>query len=182
MRTPNRRRQFKGLSLHLSRHPSANRRRLVTRTQRWNDTVMPGLCRWCAEPAARIVLTWHSYCLTAYRIASGQKSDRIETDLCEICGSEADELDHRLSITVAKTLGISALIRAFTPQNLRWLCQQCHRQKTRQDRLLAGYLRGCALDWRSARKLIHLHRPWLDSFLLKGTLEAERTEALTRAG
>ena len=91
---------------------------------------MNGICRWCNEPTASIRTRWHLYCLNAYRVASGQHPDEIQHTLCEICGDPSDEMDHRLSIEVARALGPAAMLRAFTLDNLRWLCRSCHRRKT----------------------------------------------------
>ncbi len=35
--------------------------------------------------------------------------------------------------------GPAAMPREVTPNNLDWLCRDCHRSKTRQDRRLAGF-------------------------------------------
>ena len=126
---------------------------------------MRGVCRWCHEDASSIQLTWHEYCLDAYRVASGQKPERIQLTMCESCGDAAEELDHRLAIEVARALGQDALMRAFTLENLQWLCRECHRRKTRLDRRLARYLAGCSLDWRSAWRVARLNRAWLIAFL-----------------
>ena len=88
-----------------------------------------------------------------------------------MCGDPSDEMDHRLAIEVARALGPAAMLRAFTPENLRWLCRSCHRRKTRQDRRLAKFLSTCSLDWHSARRLLPQHREWLRSFLLPCSLE-----------
>ena len=68
-----------------------------------------------------------------------------------MCGDPSDEMDHRLAIEVARALGPAAMLRAFTPENLRRLCRGCHKRKTRQDRRLAKFLSACSLDWHSAR-------------------------------
>ena len=138
MHTPIRRRQLRGLVLHHRRHPAEYPRRLVERT-------------------ANIKTRWHLYCLNIYRVASGQHPDEIQHTLCEICGDSSDEMDHRLAIEVARALGPEAMLRAFTPDNLRWLCRGCHKRKTRQDRLLAKFLSGCSLDWHSARRMLRQH-------------------------
>ena len=171
MRTPIRRRQLRGLVLHHRRHPSEHPRRLVNRTARWGEPPIDGICRWCYEPTAGIRLRWHLYCLNAYRVASGQHPDDIQNTLCEICGDPSDEIDHRLAIRVARALGPAAILRAFTLDNLRWLCRSCHRRKTRQDRLLAKFLAACSLDWYKAQRLRRRHHSWLRSFLLPCTLE-----------
>ena len=171
MRTPIRRRQLRGLVLHHRRHPSEHPRRLVSRTARWGEPPLNGICRWCYELTASPSTRWHRYCLNAYRVASGQHPDEIQHTLCEMCGNPSDEMDHRLAIEVARALGPEAMLRAFTPENLRWLCRDCHRRKTRQDRLLAKFLSACSLDWHSARRLLGQHYDWLQTFLLPCSLE-----------
>ena len=146
MKTPIRRRQLRGLVLHHRRHPSTHPRRLVNRTARWGEPPGNGICRWCYEPTAHIRTRWHLYCLNAYRVASGQHPEEIQHTLCQMCGEGADEIDHRLAINVARALGPAAMLRAFTPDNLRWLCRRCHRHKTRQDRLLAKFITARSLD------------------------------------
>ena len=97
MRNRMRGRRLRGLVLHHRRHPSAHPRRLVTRTASWRDNPVRGVCRWCHEHTAAIQLTWHNYCLAAYRVASGQKPPGIQVTMCEGCGGPAAELDHRLA-------------------------------------------------------------------------------------
>ena len=101
-----------------------------------------------------------------------------------MCGERADEIDHRLAIEVARALGPAATLRAFTPDNLRWLCRSCHRRKTRQDRLLAKFVTACSLDWHGARRLLRRNRRWALSFLLPGSLEPDVSNAASpsRAG
>ena len=173
MRTPIRRRQLRGLVLHHRRHPSEHRRRLVNRTASWGEPPVNGICRWCYEHTASIKTRWHRYCLNAYRVASGQHPDEIQHTLCEICGDPSEEMDHRLAIEVARALGPAAMLRAFTPENLRWLCRSCHRYKTRQDWRLAKFLSACSLDWHSTRRLLRRHHTWLQSFLLPCSLEPD---------
>ena len=165
MRNRMRRRRLRGLVLHHRRHPSAHPRRLVTRTANWRDSPVRGVCRWCHEHTAAIHLTWHDYCLAAYRVASGQKPLGIQVTMCEGCGGPAAELDHRLAINVARAMGPEALRRSFTLENMQWLCSSCHRRKTRLDRRLARFLSACSLDWRGARRAWRLNRAWADVFL-----------------
>ena len=171
MKTPIRHRQLRGLVLHYRRHPAEHRRRLVNRTASWGEAPVNGICRWCYELTASPSTRWHLYCLNAYRVVSGQHPDEIQHTLCEICGDPSDEMDHRLAIEVARALGPEAMLRAFTLDNLRWLCRDCHRRKTRQDRRLAKFLSVCSMDLHSARRLMRQHREWLRSFLLPGSLE-----------
>ena len=154
MKTHIRQRQLRGLVLHHRRHPADHPRRLVNRTARWGEPPQNGICRWCYERTAHIKTRWHPYCLNAYRVASGQHPEEIQHTLCEICGGPSDEMDHRLAINVARALGPAAMLRAFTLDNLRWLCRSCHRRKTRQDRRLAKFLAACSLDWYSVKKLL----------------------------
>ena len=158
------RRRLRGLVIHHRRHPSAHPRRLVRRTRNWGERPVSGVCRWCREHAASIQLTWHGYCLDAYRVASGQKP-AMQLTMCQGCSGPADELDHRLAINVAPALGPLDLRRAFTLENLQWLCNSCHRRKTRLDRYLARYLRVCSLDWRGAMRAWRLNRAWAGAFL-----------------
>ena len=171
MRTPIRRRQLRGLVLHHRRHPAEHPRRLVNRTTRWGEPPVNGICRWCYELTASPGTRWHRYCLNSYRVASGQHPDEIQHTLCEICGDPSDEMDHRLAIEVARALGPAAMLRAFTPENLRWLCRDCHKRKTDQDRWLAKFLSACSLDWHDARRLLGQNREWLQTFLLPCSLE-----------
>ena len=158
------RRRLRGLVIHHRIHPSAHPRRLVRRTRSWGERPVNGVCRWCGEHASSIQLTRHGYCLDAYRVASGQKPG-IHLTMCEGCAGPADELDHRLAINVARAMGPQALRRAFTLENLQWLCHQCHRRKTKLDRCLAPYLRVCSLDWRGALRIWRLNRVWAGAFL-----------------
>ena len=168
-------RRLRGLVLHHRRHPSAHPRRLVTRTARWGEPPVRGVCRWCHEHTAAIHLTWHDYCLAAYRIASGQKPLGIQVTMCEGCGGPAAELDHRLAINVARAMGPEALRRAFTLENLQWLCSPCHRRKTRLDRRLARFLSVCSLDWRGSLRAWRLNRAWAGAFLAPlGIVDAGR--------
>ena len=173
MKTPIRQRQLRGLVLHHRRHPAEHSRRLVNRTARWGEPPRNGICRWCYELTASPKTRWHLYCLTIYiiAVASGQHPEEIQRTLCEICGDPPDEMDHRLSIEVARALGPAAMLRAFTLDNLRWLCRSCHKRKTRQDRRLAKFLAACSLDWYSARQLLRQNRSWALSFMLPCSLE-----------
>ena len=73
---------------------------------------------------------------------------------CAACGVRADgnygrnwragadlEDEHELAISVAVELGRQAIMRAFCPGNLRYLCHDCHAAKTKQDRVILKYLR-----------------------------------------
>ena len=158
-------RRLRGLVLHHRRHPSKHPRRLVLRIARRTDTSTPGVCRWCGGPAATITLTWHMYCLDAYRVASGQRPAELRVTMCEGCGGAAQEIDHRLAINVARALGPDALRRVFTQENLRFLCRECHRRKTRLDRCLAAFVRDCSMDWRTELNAWERNREWAEALL-----------------
>ena len=81
-----------------------------------------------------------------------------------------------------RTLGPAAILRAFTPDNLRWLCRDCHRRKTRQDRQLAKFLSACSLNLHGARRLMRQHHEWLQSFLLPSSLEPAPRHGVLAAG
>ena len=84
---------------------------------------------------------------------------------------------------MARALGPAAMLRAFTPDNLRWLCRECHRRKTRQDRLLAKFVAACSLEWYGARRLLRQNHSWALSFLLPCSLDPEtHTGANTSLG
>lgn len=182
MKTPIRTRQLRGLVLHHKRHPATHPRRLVNRTAKWGEPPRNGICRWCYEHTSHIRTRWHPYCLNAYRVASGQHPDEIQKTLCEMCGGPPEEIDHRLSIVVARALGPDAMLRAFTLDNLRWLCRSCHKRKTRQDRLLAKFLTACSLDWRNARRLLRRNHSWALSFTLPCSLEPSPPHGTSATG
>ena len=159
------RRQYRGIIYHQVVHPSDHPRRLVQRVSEWADSPVHGMCRWCIRPTSHFRLIWHAYCFNAYRVATGLKPQQIQKTLCQVCGNPAEELDHKLSITVACALGRDALLRAFTLSNLQWLCRTCHRRKTRLDRRLERFVRSCGLGWRRARVLADRHHRWMRAFL-----------------
>ena len=70
------------------------------------------------------------------------------------------------------------MLRAFTLDNLRWLCRSCHRRKTRQDWQLAKFLSACSLDWYSAKRLLRQHHGWAQSFMLPCSLEPARLNSV----
>ena len=108
--------------------------------------VSRGQCRWCRRPIdasegpRHRAMTWHGGCVPAYLAALGRQVNLAGHPLisrapCEECGGDGQELDHRLALSVAWARGNPrAILRAYTLQNLRWLCIGCHREKTRADR------------------------------------------------
>ena len=73
---------------------------------------------------------------------------------CVTCGATEDrpegwqfgdpvaklEIEHELAISVAVKLGPAGVMRAFMPDNLRWLCHSCHSDKTQRDRVILKIL------------------------------------------
>ena len=156
MRHPRTRRQYRGLLLHTVRHRASHSRRLVNRTARWGEPPINGVCRWRYERTASLKTRWHSYCLDAYRVASGQKPEEMQLTLCEICGGRADEIDHRLAITVAKALGKEAELRAFNARQSQMAVPAMPPAQDGQDRIIARAASARELDWRAGQS--HLIR------------------------
>ena len=132
---------------------------------------MNGICRWCYELTASPTTRWHLYCLNAYRVASGQHPDEIQYTLCEICGDPSDEMDHRLAIEVARALGPAATLRAFTLDNLRWLCPELPQAQDTAGlaacEVSVGMLAGLVRRSASAQA----EPKWVVAFLLPCSLE-----------
>ena len=105
-----------------------------------------GFCRWCDEPCETRRHLWHPECVVYYfaalaRLVAFDEHWMPPTD-CP-CGKPGAELDHRLALAVAWHLGERAWLRAHLPSNLQWLCRDCHRRKTAEDRaMIAGLKRG----------------------------------------
>ena len=115
------------------------------------------ICPWCEEPNDGAAW-WHELCVAAHSVArgvtnrvtySGLGFDSrgwviVPADGCEECGNQIAEVDHRLALSVAverRRLGDRRWWRAWTPSNLRWLCQECHKKKTAEDRHLLADMR-----------------------------------------
>lgn len=98
-----------------------------------------GTCKWCKRPC-KPLRSWHSDCVLAYNLSRGSTKwvDVRNLDLpyeCAICGCETSlEVDHTLSLAVARHLGRRHLLRSFWFKNLRYLCHDCHACKTAADR------------------------------------------------
>ena len=142
--SPARYRQLRGLLLHFRRAwPEIRRRR---KFRRGLINTFPyhqgegGVCRWCQLPTAQGAprQRWDRDCITAYRAAVGGRLDTNGQPLvphsdCP-CGRPGQEVDHRDALVLAWTSGEpSRLLRAYSLDNLMWLCHDCHRAKTRLD-------------------------------------------------
>ena len=113
-----------------------------------------GRCSWCRLPVkVKGRDRWHPDCVAYYALANGShhwgwadlvsmrfpRTDEVIRSLNRCpCGADGHELDHTLAIGVAQALAgpldrrVYAL--AFTLENLRWLCHDCHSQKSGMDR------------------------------------------------
>lgn len=101
-----------------------------------------GICRWCGTAALGKTgkkLAWHPTCLGYYSAAKAVTNVFIDGDWltprqdCS-CGKPSSEVDHRLALGIAARTDIRTYVRAFLPDNLQWLCQKCHNEKTQRDR------------------------------------------------
>ena len=117
-----------------------------------------GTCIWCGLPAVSRAtgfdLKWHGDCVPYYELAAGHHrgtlTKREPDDAC-ICGDpDPTELDHVLAIGVAQrlaeSLGRKVYALAFLPENLQWLCHECHVEKTKIDRAWMRQLDNPAVD------------------------------------
>ena len=111
-----------------------------------------GQCQWCKQPTEPAKL-WHKDCAIAYRIAAGNINHASGRDFksgwkrCAICNAGKSiskiEIDHVLALSIAvehKKAGCRKWWKAWTLNNLRPLCRQCHVAKTKSDRQLLAHL------------------------------------------
>ena len=149
--TPARYRGLRGWVRHVLRNTKCLDGGVASRKPAWGIGYrgVYGTCTWCGLPALSRKgrkLKWHGQCARYHAVAVGamtfNKSWRVtlvvERAAC-ICGAPGTELDHRLAIGVAARLTkLSGRNRpyalAFLPDNLWWLCHDCHTAKTRFDR------------------------------------------------
>lgn len=149
-----------------------------------NDPLRTRRCAWCGDPTQG--RGWHSdhgngdTCLDWYfaakgevEMASPERRRRLNwaTSRCVVCGSRNTEVDHALAICVARELfhadPASRWWLAWTPLNLRPLCHECHRLKTRQDRWLAK-----AIAAYRTRGIAAGEPPWISELRQGSLLEA----------
>ena len=113
-----------------------------------------GTCTWCDETCDKR-RRWHPECAVTYLVAKGMVVHAgtgrpvIKETPCAECGLPFGthrqgpmdyfgfEIDHELALSVAwerRRLGDARWWRAWTINNLRWLCRPCHVAKTAADR------------------------------------------------
>ena len=107
-------------------------------------------CPWCLLPGDADRVAWHPACALYYSAARGLSASWVPSGKLDVygraipltevvpdhtctCGGIGAELDHRFALALAFRFGVRAWVRAMTPQNLQWLCGQCHKEKTRTD-------------------------------------------------
>ena len=146
--TPQKYRQLRGLLHHFRKNNSR-----ITQARTFKRGLFPtfsphqgkaGRCRWCQLPTGGRA-KWHRTCIGAYQNANGQAVTylwgRRRRPMCP-CSRPGTELDHHDALVLAWTSGdLRRLIRAYTLQNLVWLCHACHHLKTRQDLRLLSEMR-----------------------------------------
>ena len=171
LENPSRRRGLKGLLIHLrprlekalaQGRELRGKRNFLPASYGWK--LHKGLCRWCQEPVDSNRRRWHWTRILYYNAATGaghvgaRRPDAVpnhwgitpneyilppeEQWECHLCGKPSRELDHKVAIGVAAREGIRAVLRAFLPDNLQWLCHDCHVAKTREDRFKMSSLEG----------------------------------------
>ena len=136
-------RGLRGLLIHARERPSGSGYRRLIES---HLPKAPGLCNWCRqrvdEKGRRL---WHTFCLDWAETAFGgypYTYMRRRPYACSECGEGGrQEYDHELAISVAHELGRKAVLRAFCPDNLRYLCHSCHVKKTARDRVILKILR-----------------------------------------
>ena len=131
------------------RRPPHNRQ-LISRHDLYASRISAvprGWCFWCHLPAANRRRTYCSDdcrqqrdAVLGYRVFPIFPSVLSQAQ-CVDCGQRDTwkhplnmEVDHELSIHLARQISMKALVAAFLLDNLRWLCANCHKQKTAADR------------------------------------------------
>ena len=104
-----------------------------------------GTCLWCRTPTATPRTRWHPSCVNAYHAATGRSLrymwNKKGPPPCP-CGNGPNELDHHDALILAWTSAdFRRLIRAYSLDNLVWLCRKCHREKTVNDLNLLTLMR-----------------------------------------
>lgn len=146
MKPEHRLRGLRGLVIHVVRRVRAGGEMTRDGVGPWKYRGgTPGTCRWCLGPAPTGSRHWHTNCIRYHAIARSRGTSFLRVTPCP-CGREGRELDHRVAVGVASRLGPREYVRSLLPENLQWLCHDCHAEKTVTDREkmkeLAGGRRG----------------------------------------
>ena len=113
-------------------NPLTDPRSLVSAASNWRKT--KGICPWCNERNSEPMALWHVRCQQYYYAArgatyyerDGKKTPLVAKTLCVMCGDLAQEISHIVPLEGARSNRGSEVVKAWTPQNLQWLCMRCH--------------------------------------------------------
>ena len=80
---------------------------------------------------------WHDSCVVWHAITWGVRKSLtgqwvVKKTPCP-WSQRGKELDHRTPVMLAARQGTREYVRAFLPENLQWLCEECHRLKINED-------------------------------------------------
>ena len=120
-------------------NPLVEPRALVSQVSNWRKT--KGYCPWCNEPGDGPEPGWHHECKKYYYAARGathfemhgKRVPLIPKTPCIKCEGPSQEIDHIMALATARTKNEADSLKAWTPQNLQWLCRRCHSEKTARD-------------------------------------------------
>ena len=117
-------------------NPLLDPRALVSPAANWRKT--KGNCPWCNEASSEPTPGWHPLCQRYYFAArgathyeqNGKTLPLVAKKPCAKCGGIAHEINHIMPLGIARKTGGANHLKAWTPQNLQWLCSECHAGKT----------------------------------------------------
>lgn len=147
-------RRLRGFAIHclpMLREGEIPTNRKLLDAQDLKGPKTPGICRWCRLPVtSKRRQLWDDECKKQHLNVIGWRVDPLGTQyrgdkyidnrVCARCGgTDRLEIEHHLSLSVARILGVKAMIHAYTLENLRWLCHDCHAAKTRTERQLIAW-------------------------------------------
>lgn len=120
-------------------NPLKDPRSLVSPATNWRK--IKDNCPWCNEPSNEPGSGWHLQCLRYYHAArgathyewDGKPKPLVPRTPCAECGNVAQKIDHIIPLVTARSSGGTEMLKAWTPQNLQWLCASCHGSKTWTD-------------------------------------------------
>ena len=116
-------------------NPLREPRALVSPAANWRKT--DGACPWCNQPSNESDSGWHQHCLRYYNAArgatyyqwDGKAAPLVGRTLCEECGGPAQIIGHIVSPETARSADGPEMLKAWTPQNLQWLCASCYNSR-----------------------------------------------------
>ena len=135
-------RAARALAMQARIHPAnqlLDPRALVSPAANWRKA--KGMCPWCNQPSSEPQPGWHPMCRRNYFAArgathyevNGTATPLVAKTPCAKCGAVANEIDHTVSLAVARNTSSTEMLKAWTVQNLQWLCASCHSSKTTTD-------------------------------------------------